>query len=219
MTRIRKHELSRVVFALVLKPLTFGLSLLPVIWCLHQIVVLQQGRPHDLGADPGKAIVHFIGEWALRFLILTLAITPARKIFGISVLARIRRMLGLFTFFYAVLHLSSYLVFLLELQFSELLADVVKRPYITVGFVAFLLLIPLAATSNQWMIRRLKHRWKTLHRLVYLISILVIIHLVWLTRTDYQQAITYGAIVAFFLGYRVYRSAWFLQVFLIPIRR
>jgi sulfoxide reductase heme-binding subunit YedZ len=203
----------------ILKPLTFTLSLLPVIWCLYQIAALQQGQPHDLGADPGKAIVDFIGQWTLRFLILTLAITPVRKIFGIVILARARRMLGLFTFFYASLHLVSYLVFLLELRFTDLVTDVVKRPYITIGFCAFLLLVPLAVTSNQWMIRKLGQRWKALHKLVYLIAILAIVHLVWLTKTDYQQAFFYGLIMACLLGYRVYRSTWFSRISLIPVRR
>lgn len=219
MTRVHIHETSRLVVARTLKPLTFVLCLLPALWCLHQIAMLQQGLNHDLGADPGKAIVHFIGQWALRFLILTLAITPIRKILGIWILTRIRRMLGLFTFFYVVLHLTSYLAFLLEFRFADLLADVVKRPYITVGFLAFLLLIPLAVTSNRWMIRKLKQRWRTLHQLVYLISILAIVHLFWLTRTDYQEAFVYGAIMVFLLGYRLYRSSWFSQNSLIPARR
>ncbi len=203
----------------ILKPLTFTLSLLPVIWCLYQIAALQQGQPHDLGADPGKAIVDFIGQWTLRFLILTLAITPVRKIFGLVILARARRRLGLFTFFYASLHLVSYLVFLLELRFTDLVTDVVKRPYITIGFCAFLLLVPLAVTSNQWMIRKLGQRWKALHKLVYLIAILAIVHLVWLTKTDYQQAFFYGLIMVCLLGYRVYRSTWFSRISLIPVRR
>jgi sulfoxide reductase heme-binding subunit YedZ len=188
-------------------------------WCLYQIAALQQGQPHDLGADPGKAIVDFIGQWTLRFLILTLAITPVRNVFGILILTRIRRMLGLFTFFYASLHLTSYLVFLLELRFTDLVTDVVKRPYITIGFCAFLLLVPLAVTSNQWMIRKLKQRWKALHKLVYLIAILAIVHLVWLTKTDYQDAVFYGLIMVFLLGYRVYRAPWFSRISLIPVRR
>ncbi len=160
-----------------LKPITFILGLAPFSWCLYEVFLLYQGQPHALGADPGKAIVHFNGEWALRFLILTLMVTPIRQLLSFPLIARIRRMLGLFTFFYATLHVVSYAVFLLELQFAEILADVIKRPYITVGFAAFSLLIPLAVTSNRWMISRLRQRWKTLHKLIYLISILVIIHL------------------------------------------
>ena len=203
----------------VLKPLTFALSLLPLIWCLYQIAALQQGQPHALGADPGKAIVDFVGEWTLRFLILTLAVTPVRKVFGVQILTRIRRMLGLFTFSYACLHLMAYLVFLLELRFTDLVIDVVKRPYITIGFCAFLLLVPLAVTSNKWMIRRLKHRWRVLHKLVYPTAILAIVHLVWLTKSDYQEAFFYGLIMVFLLGYRVYRSTWFSRISLIPVRR
>lgn len=202
-----------------LKPGTFVLSLLPFCWCLYQVFLLYQGQSHSLGADPGKVIVHFNGVWALRFLILTLMITPIRQLFFLPWVMRIRRMLGLFTFFYASLHFASYAVFLLELQFADILADVVKRPYITVGFTAFVLLIPLAVTSNRWMISRLRRRWKTLHKLVYLISILVIVHLAWLTKEDYQQVFFYGLSVAVLLAIRVYRSGWLTQSFLIPLRR
>lgn len=200
----------------LIKPTTFLLSILPAAWCLFQIAILLQGEVHALGADPGKAIVHFIGEWTLRFLILTLAVTPVRIIFRIPKIIRIRRMLGLFTFFYGALHLSAYLVFLLELKFTDLLADVIKRPYITIGFTAFLLLIPLAVTSNRWMIRKLKQRWKALHQLVYVVSVLAIIHLAWLTRSDYQAVFFYGTAVILLLGYRLFRSAWFSQIPLSP---
>lgn len=202
-----------------LKPLTFVLSLAPFSWCLYEVFLLFQGQPHSLGADPGKAIVHFNGEWALRFLILTLMITPIRRLFSLPPIIRIRRMLGLFTFFYATLHVVSYAVFLLELQFTDIVADVIKRPYITVGFAAFSLLIPLAVTSNRWMISRLRQRWKTLHQLVYLIAVLVIVHLAWLTKDDYREVFFYGLAIAVLLGVRAYRSGWLAQNSLIPLRR
>lgn len=207
------------MFSRWLKPITFVLCLAPFSWCLYEVFLLLQEQPHSLGADPGEAIVHFNGEWALRFLILTLMVTPVRQLLSFPHIARIRRMLGLFTFFYATLHVVSYAVFLLELQFAEILADVIKRPYITVGFAAFSLLIPLAVTSNRWMISRLRQRWKTLHKLIYLISILVIIHLAWLTKDDYQEVFFYGLGIAILLGIRVYRSGWLAQNSLIPMRR
>lgn len=192
----------------ILKPLTFFLCLLPIAWCLWQVTLLQQAMPNDLGADPGKAIVHFNGAWTLRFLLLTLLVSPLRKMTGWNFIARIRRMLGLFTFFYASVHLASYYVFLLELRLVDVAIDVIKRPFITVGFLSFILLIPLAISSNRWMIRYLRHRWQLLHRLIYPIAVLAIIHLVWLTRTDYLDAFIYGVIVAALLGYRVYDSRW-----------
>ncbi len=194
------------MFGKLLKPLTFLLCLLPLIWVLYQIGLLQQGSAHELGADPGKEIVQFLGEWALRFLILTLFVTPLRQLLKWAPVARIRRMLGLFTFFYAFVHLMSYFVFLLELNINDVLTDVIKRPYITIGFLAFLILLPLAITSNRWMIRRMKQRWKKLHQFVYLAAIMAVVHLVWLTRTDYTQAVIYSALVALLLLFRLYRA-------------
>ncbi len=189
----------------LLKPAVFLLSLVPFLWCLYQILLLQGQHPNALGADPGKAIVLFNGEWALRFLILTLAITPLRIYLSWPFVARLRRMLGLYAFFYASLHLSSYAVFLLELRFGDIVQDIVKRPYITVGFSAFLLMAPLALTSTTSMMKRLKSRWKSLHRLVYVIAVLAVIHLVWLTKSDYQEAVVYGSILSLLLAVRVYR--------------
>jgi methionine sulfoxide reductase heme-binding subunit len=202
-----------------LKPATFILSLAPFSWCLYQVLLLAQGQQHSLGADPGKAIVLYNGEWALRFLILTLMVTPMRQLLSIPSVARVRRMLGLFTFFYATLHVVSYAVFLLELQFTDILADIIKRPYITVGFAAFLLLVPLAVTSNRWMISRLKKRWKILHKLIYLIAILVILHLTWLTKDDYQEVFFYAMGVALLLGIRAWWTGWTGEISLIPLRR
>jgi sulfoxide reductase heme-binding subunit YedZ len=187
-----------------MKSLTFLLSLCPLAYIIFQVYLLQTGAPHQLGADPAKAIVLYQGGWAIKFLLLTMLVTPLRQLTGWGDLLRIRRMLGLFTFFYASLHLASYLVFLLELDFVNLWADVLKRPYITVGFSAFLLLVPLALTSNGFMIRRLGKRWRMLHRVIYLIAILVVIHLVWLAKSSYLEAFIYGALVFLLLFLRVF---------------
>ena len=199
-----------------LKPVTFLVCLLPFSWCLYEIVLLSQGHPHSLGADPGKEIVLFNGQWAIRMLLLTLLITPLRQLFNLGLLVRVRRMLGLFTFFYASMHLASYTVFLLELQFSDLFEDLLKRPYIAVGFTAYLLLVPLAVTSNRYLIQKLKKQWKRLHQMIYLISMLAVVHLIWLTKSDYTDAVIYGGLVIILLGFRLYRSSWFPGNFVIP---
>ena len=186
-----------------LKPAVFILCLLPLSYCIYQVVALSLGYAHQLGADPGKAIVRFNGEWALRFLLLTLCVTPLRQMFAWNRLAQVRRMLGLFCFSYASIHLMSYMTFLLEFRINDIAADIVKRPYITVGFIAFLALLLLAITSNNWMVRRLRRHWKTLHKLVYVILILVLIHLLWLTRSDYTEAAVYSAAGLILLGYRI----------------
>lgn len=187
----------------MLKIATFILGLLPLLYSFLQIYLLQTGGEHGLGADPGKELVAFQGEWTLHFLILTLMVTPVRKLTGWNKIQSIRRMLGLFTFFYGSLHLLAYIALLLEFDLVNVLADVVKRPYITVGFAAYLLLVPLAATSNRWMIRRLRHRWSTLHKAIYLIAILAIVHLAWLSKASYLEAFVYGSAVFFLLLFRV----------------
>ena len=182
-----------------MKAITFLLSLLPLGYSLLQIYLLQSGAENSLGADPGKALVHLQGEWTIRFLMLTLLITPLRQLTGWTQLIRVRRMLGLFTFFYASLHLTAYLVFLLELNFSNLWADVLKRPYITIGFTAFVLLIPMAVTSTDAMVRRLRRRWQQLHRVVYVVAVLAVLHLVWLAKSSYAEAALYGSLIAVLL--------------------
>ena len=196
----------------VLKPMVFVLSLVPAVWCVWQVYLVFSGAPNDLGADPAKVIVHFNGEWALRFLILTMLITPLRQRLGLIELARVRRMLGLFTFFYALVHLVAYSVFLLELQFADIGNDIVKRPYITVGFIAFVLLLPLAITSNHYFIRKLKQRWRVLHQLVYVVAILAAVHVIWIAKSDYTQAFVYSSILLTLLLYR------FVQRFVLPAR-
>ncbi|MBD3647707.1 MAG: sulfoxide reductase heme-binding subunit YedZ [Pseudomonadales bacterium] len=196
---------------------TFLLSLTPGLWIGWQIWLVSAGRDNALGADPGKEILLFNGQWAINFLLIALAVTPVRQIFHWPEAARLRRMLGLFAFFYALLHLLAYVAFILEFRFGDLLAEVAERPYISVGFAAWCGLVPLALTSNQWAMRRLKQRWKKLHSLVYGIAVLAVIHLLWLTRSDYGEVFLYGAVLVFLLGYRVSRSATFRT--LVPARR
>ena len=190
----------------MLKPFTFLLGCLPFVYSLYQVYLLQTGQPNSLGADPGKALVHFQGEWALRFLLLTLLVTPVRKFPGLADLIRIRRMLGLFAFFYAAMHLLAYSQFLLLTDLSGIAADIAKRPYITVGFAAFVLLIPLAVTSTDGMIRRLKRRWKQLHSMIYVVAVLVVIHLAWIAKSSYAEPVFYGFLMAFLLGYRLWTA-------------
>ena len=186
------------------KTITFIVALLPLAYSVWQITLLQTGGAHQLGADPAKALVHLQGAWAIRFLLLTLLVSPLRQITGWGRLLQIRRMLGLFTFFYATLHLTAYAVFLLELNFAGLWQDIEKRPFITVGFAAWLLLLPLAVTSTNAMMRRLQKRWKILHRAVYLVAVLAVIHLIWLARASYAEATVYGGLVVLLLFLRVF---------------
>ena len=158
---------------------------------------------NSLGADPARTLALDSGRWALRFLLASLAITPLRELFGLSILAPLRRSLGLYALFYAALHFLVYVIFLLELRWSEIGSDILERPYITVGFTAFLILIALGITSPRSMVRRLGRKWKTLHRLVYAAAILSIIHLTWILRTDLFDAVIYGSILSVLLLYRV----------------
>ena len=198
----------------MLKPLTFLVCALPFGYLAWQVYLLQTGAANELGADPGKEIVLLQGEWAIRLLLLTLLITPLRRITGWNRLQKVRRMLGLFAFFYASTHLLAYAVLLLELDFMNLAADIRKRPYITVGFLAWVLLVPLAVTSTNRMMRRLGRNWLRLHRAIYAIAILAVIHLAWLAKSSYAEAVIYGVLVALLLlsravqpGLTIFRKA------------
>lgn len=157
-----------------------------------------------LGANPIEEITHITGEWALRILLITLAISPLRRIFRLHGLIHIRRMLGLFSFFYAATHFLVYLILDQWFELSFIIEDIKERPYITVGFAAFVLLIPLAVTSSDAMQRALQSTWVNLHKLIYVISILGILHFWWLVKADLLKPIVYASILAFLLGYRVY---------------
>ena len=161
----------------------------------------------DLGINPVETLQHTTGDWTLRFLVFTLAITPLRKTFKLPELIRYRRMLGLFAFFYVVLHFLTYLGPDQSFNFSGMWDDVAKRKFVTVGFAAFVLLIPLAATSTAGMIRRLGgKRWQALHRLVYICAILGVIHYYWLVKSDVRKPVFYGALVGILLLWRVWDS-------------
>ena len=162
----------------IVKPLFF-------ITCLLPFAALSYGFVYDnLGADPIQLMLKETGEWALRLLLATLAVTPIRHIFGWSSLIKLRRMLGLFSFFYAVLHLSLYVVFDQSLDVAAIITDIIERPFITMGMVSFLLMLPLALTSSNFAIRYLTgQKWKQLHQLVYLVAIGVVIHFFWLAQS------------------------------------
>ncbi len=178
------------------KPALFLLCMLP--FC----ALVYNGFTDNLTANPIKEITHFTGEWALRFLLITLSITPLRKITRKNALIRFRRMLGLFAFFYACLHFSTYLVLDQFFDWNEIILDVAKRPYITVGFSAFVLLIPLALTSTNKMAQRLGNNWRRLHSLIYPIAILVILHYLWLVKADILPPLIYGLILCLLLVLR-----------------
>lgn len=162
---------------------------------------------NGLGANPVEAATHRTGIWALRLLILSLAVTPARIFFGWRRLIIFRRMIGLFSFAYALVHFSIYLLFDQELDFSQTAADVAKRPYITVGFSALMLMVPLAVTSNSWMLKKMGAKlWRKLHQLTYVIAILVTIHFLWLVKLDKREPAIYAAIIALLLGVRIFEK-------------
>jgi sulfoxide reductase heme-binding subunit YedZ len=157
-----------------------------------------------LGANPIEVITHATGDWTLRFLLITLAVTPVRKLTRQPWLIRYRRMFGLFAFFYGTLHFFTYIWLDKFFDLHEMLRDVAKRRFITVGFTGFVLLIPLAVTSTQGWIRRLGgKRWQTLHRLIYVSAIAGVIHYWWLVKADIREPLKYGAILAVLLGYRI----------------
>lgn len=158
-----------------------------------------------MGVDPVRSLVHENGTMALRMLVATLAITPLRQLTGHSDLLRLRRMLGLFAFFYALLHLSSWVVFDQGMDLQMILSEVVKRPYLLVGLSAALLMLPLALTSTTAAQRWLKRRWTQLHRLIYLIAVLAVWHFWWQVKKDLREPIAYAVIVTLLLGWRVWK--------------
>ena len=176
--------------------------------CLLPLAALGWRALHgELTANPIEFITHATGDWTLRFLIITLCVTPFRKILHLPELIRFRRMLGLFAFFYACLHFTTYIWLDKFFDLSEMWKDIAKRKYITVGFTAFLLLIPLAITSTAGWIRRLGgKRWQRLHRLIYVSAGLGVIHYYWLVKSAVIRPLTYGAIVAVLLLWRLFAS-------------
>jgi len=171
----------------------------PVIFaacCVPAAILVWQGFHNSLGPNPVETITHGTGDWTIRFLLLTLAITPARKLLGWPVLIKFRRMLGLFAFFYATLHFLTWSFLDKMFDPREMLADVFKRPFITSGALAFACLIPLAITSTSGWIRRLGgKRWQALHRLIYLSALAGVVHYYWLVKSDVRLPLMYGAIL------------------------
>jgi len=186
--------------ARALKAALFVLALVP----LARLAAGALFFPDWLGANPAEFITRSLGDWTLRFLLITLAVTPLRRLTGWHWLANLRRMFGLFTFFYAVVHLSSYVAFDHVFDVVAILKDIVKRPFITVGFTALVLLVPLAITSTNRMVQRLgAKRWLALHRLVYVIAPLGVLHFWWMVKRDITEPAIYALILAVLLGYRV----------------
>ncbi|MCX7242993.1 MAG: sulfoxide reductase heme-binding subunit YedZ [Polaromonas sp.] len=192
MNRLLSHSLA--------KPLVFALCLLPLSWLLYRLVQDQ------LGANPQEALIRATGDWALRFLVIVLAVTPLRELSGLSALARYRRMLGVFMYFYALLHFLSYSGFDMGFDVADIFNDIVKRPFILVGSLALLLLTPLAATSFNAAIRAVgAQRWQRLHRLVYAVAGLAILHFFWIRagKNDFAEVLVYAGILALLLGWRL----------------
>lgn len=199
-SRVRKKpSLRRWLLHPAAKLLVFGLGALPFAWLVFALF------SDGLGANPAEALQHATGLWALRFLCLTLAVTPLRIHTATPQLARFRRMLGLFVFFYASLHLITYLWFDMWFAWAEIATDITKRPFILVGFATWLTLLPLAFTSTNKMMKRLgARRWRRLHRLIYVAAALVTLHFFWMRagKNNFAQVWVYGSILAALLADR-----------------
>jgi len=179
------------------KPGVFILSIIPFVLIVYKIFY------NKLGPEPVKEITHFTGEWTLIFICLTLAMTPLKRFTNLIIWIKIRRMLGLFVFFYATLHLFTYVGIDYRFEWQPIFDDVVKKKYVFIGFAAWLLLIPLATTSSQKMIKILKQNWKKLHKLIYVIAIFGSLHYIWLSKTIFFKPMIYLVIITFLLILRV----------------
>jgi len=179
------------------KPSIFVLSTIPFLIIIYKIFF------NKLGPEPVKEITHFTGEWTLIFICLTLAMSPLKKLTNLNFWVKARRMLGLFVFFYASLHLLTYVGIDYRFSWQPIFDDVVKKKYIFVGFAAWVLLIPLTITSSQKMILLLKQNWKKLHRLIYVIAILGSLHFIWLSKTIYFKPLIYFVIITVLLFFRI----------------
>ena len=189
------------------KPILFAAALLPFAWLAYGVLAAVLWNANTLGANPAEYLIRSTGDWTLRLLCITLAVTPLRVLSGQPALARFRRMLGLFTYFYASLHLLCYAWFDMGLDPGEIARDIAKRPFILVGFAAFVLLTPLAATSFNRAIRALgAPRWQALHRAVYLVAGLAILHFFWMRagKNDFAEVFVYATILGLLLGWRVW---------------
>jgi len=179
--------------------LVWLIGLAPVVWLLVQVVRLQQGEWDVLGNEPGRAIVFFTGEWSFNFLVLTLAASSLKRQVSFAALMPQRRKLGLFCFFYALLHALAYSGFLLEWQWYEILNELIERQYLTFGMLGLLLLLPLTVTSTKGWQRRLGKRWKSLHKAVYVVAVLAAVHYVLQIRSDWFWPTLYAMLVTLLL--------------------
>ncbi len=196
------QPLGRVLLHPLAKPAVFVASLLPFAWLFYGALT------NNLGANPAEHLIRSTGEWALRFLCIVLAVTPLRVVSNTPALARLRRMLGVFMYFYAALHLLSYGWFDMGFDLGDIARDIAKRPFILVGFAAFVLLTPLAATSFNRAIKAMgARRWQALHRLVYVVAGLGILHFFWMRagKNNFAEVAVYAAILGVLLGWRLVR--------------
>jgi len=186
----------------VAKALVFAIALIPAAMLVRGFLT------ESLGVNPAETIQLATGRWALKFLLISLAVTPVRRLTGWNIVIQYRRMLGLFAFFYATLHFLSYWAFDLGFAFAAMIGDILKRPFIALGFTAFLLLAPLALTSTKGWIRRLGKKWALLHRLVYVAAILAVIHFAWKVKVFTGDPVLYAVVLTLLLGFRL---AWTLR--------
>jgi sulfoxide reductase heme-binding subunit YedZ len=190
-------------YRLVYKPLVFAACLVPLAWAVAGVL----GLPvPSLGPDPVRRVLGIFGHSALNLLLVTLSVTPLRQLTGQSRLLLLRRMLGLFAFSYALLHFMVYAGPFESFSAATIVKDITKRPYTTIGFLALLLLVPLAVTSTNAMMRRLKRRWQRLHRLIYPIAILGVWHYWWQVKKDIREPLIYAGLLTLLLGWRAWRS-------------
>lgn len=181
-----------------LRFLTFLACLAPAALLTYRALVTG-----DLGVNPVETLTHETGQWSLRFLLASLAITPIRRLTGWNRVIVFRRMLGLFAFFYAILHLSVWMVFDHYFTLSTMLEDIAKRPFITMGTIALFLMVPLALTSTKWAIRKLGRRWQALHRLVYVSAAAAVVHFIWKEKVLIDETLMYAGVLALLLGVRL----------------
>jgi sulfoxide reductase heme-binding subunit YedZ len=194
--------MNKLLMRPAVKPLFFLLCSLPIIWLVYRVA------SNGAGANPQEYLIRATGDWTLRFVCMVLAVTPLRTLANWPALARLRRMLGLFVYFYVVLHLLSYSWFDMGFDLADIAKDIAKRPFILVGFAGFVLLTPLAATSFNAAIKAMgAKRWQLLHKLVYLISDLGLLHFFWMRagKNDFAEVFVYAAIIAVLLGWRVHQ--------------
>jgi methionine sulfoxide reductase heme-binding subunit len=197
-----KRLLTKALLGRAAKPLLFLLCLLPLSWLVYAAFA------NRLGANPAEAMIRSLGDWTLRGLWLTLTVTPLRELTGLAALARFRRMLGVFTFFYASLHLLAYAWLDMGLVAGDIAADIAKRPFILMGFTAWALMLPLAATSFNRAIKALgATRWQALHKAVYGVAVIALLHFIWMRagKNNFAEPAVYGALLVVLLGWRVYR--------------